>query len=129
MTEGAGGAIERIFDRLTAGDWTGYVALLSPDVVRIGAWGDRTVGRDHILAMVADLPGTTWDVHRIVYSPDGRAAFARVTAHPTQGGLSSFEETLAFEFDAEGLVSVIEMFWQTPWNAPPGLRSSASEDG
>ena len=130
VTEGAaGGVIERIFDRLAAGDWTGYAALLSPDVVRIGAWGDRTVGRDHILAMVANLPGTSWVVHRVVYAPDGQSAFARVTAYPARGGLSQFEQTLAFELDADGLVSMIEMFWQTPWNAPPGLRSRASEDG
>ena len=129
MTESAVGVIERLFDRLIAGDWTGYGALLSPNVERIGPWGDRMVGRDRLLEMMADLPGTTWDVHRIVYAPDGQSAFARVTAHPARGGLSQFEETLAFVMDDEGFVSLIEVFWQTPWVAPSGLGSTTADDG
>ena len=129
MTESAGGVIERLFERLIAGDWTGYGALLAPDVERIGPWGDRTVGRESLVKMMADVPGTTWDVHRIVYADDGQSAFARVTAVPARGGLSQFEETLAFMVDDEGLVSLIEVFWQTPWAAPPGLGSTTTDGG
>jgi hypothetical protein len=86
------------------------------------------VGRDRLLEMMADLPGTTWDVHRIVYAPDGHWAFARVTAYPARGGLSQFEETLEFVLDDEGLVSLIEVFWQTPWVVPPGLGPTTAED-
>ena len=129
MTESAVGVIERLFDRLIAGDWTGYGALLSPDVERIGPWGDRLVGRVRLLEMMEDVPGTTWDIHRIAYAPDEQSAFARVTAHPARGGLSQFEETLAFLIDDEGLVTLIEVFWQTPWVAPPGLGSTTADDG
>ena len=129
MTESAVGIIEGLFDRLIAGDWTGYGALLSPNVERIGPWGDRMVGRDRLLEMMSEVPGTTWDVHRIVYAPDGQSAFARVTAYPARGGLSQFEETLAFVMNDEGLVSLIEVFWQTPWIAPPSLGSSTTDDG
>jgi hypothetical protein len=129
VTESAGGVIERLFDRLIAGDWTGYGAQLAADVERIGPWGDRMVGRDRLVEMAADLQGTTWDVHRIVYAPDGQSAFARVTAYPARGGWSQFEETLAFVVNDEDLVSLVEVFWQTPWVAPPGLGSTMSEDG
>ena len=138
MIESASGVIERLFDRLIAGDWTGYGALLSPDVERIGPWGDRLVGRDRLVEMMAmltpsgsrnDVPGATWDVHRIAYTPDGRSGFARVTAHPARGPLSQFEETLAFVMDDEGLVSLVEVFWQTPQLVPRGLGSTKSEDG
>jgi hypothetical protein len=43
------GVIQRLFDRPTVGDLTGYGALLSPDVERIGPWGDRLVRRDSVL--------------------------------------------------------------------------------
>ncbi len=31
--------------------------------------------------------------------------------------------------DDERLVSLIEVFWQTPWVAPPGLGSTTADDG
>ena len=133
MIENVGGVIERLFDRLDAGDWIGYGALLSPEVERIGPWGERLVGRNRIVDMMAmltpsgsdnDRSEPTWDVHRIAYAPDGRSGFARVTAYPGRGPLSQFEETVAFVMDDEGLVSLIEVFWQTPHDAPPGLDRS-----
>src|SRR6516164_1854749 len=100
---GSRGAIERLFDRLTAGDWAGYGALLSSDAERVGPWGDRMVGRDRYVEMMAgplkDGHGTTWDVHQIVYAPDGQSAFARVTANLAQGQAMPFErfdQILAF---------------------------------
>jgi hypothetical protein len=97
--------------------------LLSLDAERIGPWGDRMVGRDRLVEMVAgpleDGHGNSWEVHRITYAPDGQSGFARVTAHlaPGQAPFEQFEETLAFEMDDEGLISRIEVFWQTPWLA------------
>ena len=129
MIESAGGVIERLFERLVANDLAGYGALMLPDVERIGPWGDRIVGRDRLLELMSEGSGTTWDLHRIVYAPGEQSAFARVTAHPARGGLLQFEETLAFVMDDEGLVSLIEVFWQTPWSAPPGLGSTACKDG
>lgn len=136
MSERIVGVIEQLLDRLIAGDWAGYGALLSPDAERIGPWGDRMVGRDRIVEMMAgmdppgnDAPKTTWEVHRIAYGSDGRSGFARVTAHPARGGILEFDQTLAFVMDHEGLVSAIEVFWQTPWVAPPGLGSTSSKSG
>jgi SnoaL-like domain len=129
MIESAGGVIERLFECLIANELAGYGALVSPDVERVGPWGDRMVGRDRLLELMAEGSGTTWDLHRIVYAPGGQSAFARVTAYPARGGLSQFEQTLAFVMDREGLVSLIEVFWQTPWAAPPGLGSTTTGDG
>ena len=59
--------------------------------------------------------GPTWDVHRIVYGPDTRSAFARVTAHVTHDGSDlQIEETLAFTIDEQLLISRIEVFWRDP---------------
>ena len=133
MTEGAStGVIEQLLERLTAGDWAGYGALLSPDAERVGPWGDRMVGRDRYIEMMAgplkDGRGTTWDVHQIAYAPDGQFAFARVTAKLGPGlGLpyERFDQILAFTMDDEGLVCRVEVFWQTPWLAPPGANASS----
>jgi SnoaL-like domain len=130
MIQGASpGVIERLFDRMTAGDWAGYGALLSPDAERIGPWGDRLVGRDRYVEMMAgplkDGHGTMWDVHQIVYAPDGKFAFARVTANLGPGlgmPFERFDQILAFTMDDEGLVCRVEVFWQTPWLAPPGVN-------
>jgi hypothetical protein len=123
VMESPGGVIEQLFERLVAADWAGYGALLSADVERIGPWGDRMVGRDRYVDMMAGPgSGTTWRVHRITYAPDGRSGFARVTAHLAPGQAAPyehFEETLAFEMDDTGLVCRVEVFWQTPWLAPP----------
>ena len=114
---------------MTAGDWSGYGSLLSPDTERIGPWGDRTIGRNRCVEMLAgplEDGGTTWDVHRIVYAADGQSGFARVTAHLAPGlgaPFERFEETLAFEMDHECLVCRVEVFWQTPWLAPPGVHA------
>ena len=133
MAEGAStGVIERLLDRLTAGDWAGYGALLSPDAERIGPWGDRMVGRDRYVEMMAghlqDGHGTTWDVHQIVYAPDGQSCFARVTANVGPGlgmPFEGFDQILAFTIDDEDLISRVEVFWQTPWLAPPGANPSS----
>jgi hypothetical protein len=126
------GVIERLFDRLTAGDWAGYGALLSPDAERIGPWGDRMVGRDRYVEMMAgplnDGHGTTWDIHQIVYASDGQSGFARVTANLGPGlemPFERFDQILAFTMDGEGQVCRVEVFWQTPWLAPPGTNASS----
>jgi hypothetical protein len=123
VVERFGGVIERVFDCLIAGDWAGYGALLSPDAERIGPLGDRIVGRERFVEMMAEpSQGATWEVHQIVYAPDGRSGFARVTAllPPGRADFEQFAETLAFEMDDAGLVSRVEVFWQTPWLAPLG---------
>ena len=134
MIEGATrGVIERLLDRLTAGDWAGYGALLAPDAERIGPWGDRMVGRDRYVEMMAgprkDGHGTTWDVHQIVYAPDGQSGFARVTANLGPGlgmPFERFDQILAFTMDDEDLVCRVEVFWQTPWLAPPEADAPAA---
>jgi hypothetical protein len=123
VMKSAVGVIEQLFDRLAAGDWAGYGALLSANVERIGPWGDRMLGRDRYIELMSGPTNrTTWTVHRIAYAPDGRSGFARVTARlgPNQAApCDHFEETLGFEMDDAGLVCRVEVFWQTPWLAPP----------
>jgi len=115
------GTVERFFEHLSARDWVSLRGELAPEVERIGPFGDRVAGRDRYLAMLeAAVPADYRnDVHLVTYAADGRAAFARVTEHlgyPTQ--TLDLEEAYAFGLDAQGLVSRVEVFWQTPQHDP-----------
>lgn len=115
------GTIERFFEHLSARDWESLRAVLAPQVVRVGPFGDRVAGRDPYLAMLEEAVPADYgnDVHLVTYGADGRSAFARVTEHlgfPDQ--TLHLEEAYAFGLDHQGLVSRVEVFWQTPQFAP-----------
>ena len=115
------GTVERFFEHLSARDWASLRGELAPEVERTGPFGDRVTGRDRYLAMLEEAVPADYgnDVHLVTYAADGRAAFARVTEHlgyPAQ--TLHLEEAYAFGLDGEGLVSRIEVFWQTPQDDP-----------
>jgi hypothetical protein len=89
------------------------------------------VGRDRYVEMMAgplkDGHGTTWDVDQIVYASNGRSGFARVAANLGAGlgmPFERFDQILEFTMDDAGLVCGVEVYWQTPWLAPPGANDS-----
>jgi hypothetical protein len=111
------GTVERFFEHLSARDWESLRGDLVPEVERVGPLGDRVAGRERYLAMLAEAVPTDYrnDVHLVTYAADGRSAFARVTEHlgyPDQS--LHLEEAYVFGLDGEGLVSRVEVFWQTP---------------
>jgi hypothetical protein len=111
------GVVERFFELLSARDWASLGGVLAPAVERVGPFGDRVVGRDRYLDLLAGAVPSVYrnDVHRITYAPDGRSGFARVTEHLTYPDRElHLEEAYAFGFDDAGLVSRVEVFWQTP---------------
>ena len=128
MIDSGDGMVEQTFEHLAARDWDSFGALLATDVERIGPFGERVVGRDAYVELMAagvqrgsddGADRTTWDVHRVVYAHDGRSAFARVTAHVPHGGRElRIEQTLAYELDANGFISRIEVFWRDPRGGP-----------
>jgi hypothetical protein len=124
MIDSGDGVVERMFEHLAAHDWDSFRALLSTGVERIGPLGERVVGRDDYVELMAggeqrtsddDQQRTTWDVHCVVYTDDSRSAFARVTAHvPRRSRELRIEQVLALKIDESGLVSGIEVFWRDP---------------
>jgi hypothetical protein len=115
------GGVERFFEHLSARDWESLRGELAPEVERIGPFGDRVAGRDRYLAMLEESVPADYrnDVHRVTYADDGRTAFARVTEHLGYPDRTlHLEEAYAFGFDEVGLVSRIEVFWQTPQYDP-----------
>jgi hypothetical protein len=123
------GVVERFFAHLSARDWEALRLDVAPEVERVGPLGDRVAGRDRYVAMLEEAVPADYrnDVHLVTYAADGRSAWARVTEHlgyPDR--VLHLEEAYAFGLDGEGLVSRIEVFWQTPpseasgRSAPPG---------
>jgi hypothetical protein len=128
------GGVERFFEHLSARDWTSLkkdvareVERVGPFVERVGPFGDRIAGRDRYVALLEEAVPDDYrnDVHLVTYAADGRSAFARVTEHlgyPNQP--LHLEEAYTFTLDGEGLVSRIEVFWQTPQYDPGGFWSN-----
>ncbi len=112
-----GGTIERFFGCLSARDWTGLGMLLSPQVERTGPLGDLVRGKANYLNLLRESVPETYgnDIHRITYALGGRSAFARVTEHlgyPDQA--LHLEEAYFFQIDQRGLITRVEIFWQSP---------------
>jgi SnoaL-like protein len=121
---GGAGPVERFFVHLSARDWDALAAVLAPGVERVGPLGDLVVGREeyvaHLSAMVPSDYGN--DVHRVMYGPDRRTAFARVTEHLVYPNSEyHLEEAYAFEVDEDGRIARIDVFWQSP---PAGAAPS-----
>jgi limonene-1,2-epoxide hydrolase len=116
------GPVERFFVTLSARDWDGLARVLASDVERIGPLGDRVLGRERYVELLRGVVPSVYgnDVHRITYAPDGRSAFARVTEHLAYPDREfHLEEAYAFGVNDAGLLSLVEIFFQTP-EADPG---------
>lgn len=105
--------------------------VLAPGVQRIGPFGDRVGGRDRYVDLLRGLVPSAYgnDVHRITCASDGRTAFARVTEHLRYPDRElHLEEAYAFGLDDGGLISLVEVFLQSPQADPGGFGSAASEE-
>ncbi len=125
------GTIERFFSALSARDWGAFAHVLAPRVQRIGPFGDRVRGSDRYVDLLRGLVPSAYgnDVHRITCASDGRTAFARVTEHLRYPDREvHLEEAYAFGLDHDGLISLVEIFVQTPAADPGGFGSAASEE-
>ncbi len=110
--------ITAFWKAVAARDWTGFGALLTPDVVyELPQTRERVRGRDAYVRFNAQYPGD-WDLApvRIVGSGRHGASWIRfaVDGEPDQTGISFFD------LDDAGLVGRITDFWPVPYEPPPG---------
>lgn len=115
------GTIELFFDRLDARDWDGLGTVLVPEIERTGPLGDLVRGRttylDLLRGSVPEVYGN--DIHQITYSLGGRSGFARITEHLGYPERElHLEEAYFFQFDDRGLITRVEIFWQSPQAGP-----------
>lgn len=123
--------MERYFSSLTAREWAHLGAVLSDMVLRVGPFGDQVSGRGEYLDFLRGTVPADYrnDVARIIDAADGSSAFARVTEHLRYGDREfHLEEAYSFDFDEEGLICRVEIYWQTPHADPDGFGSAASRE-
>jgi hypothetical protein len=90
---------------------------VTDDVVRVGPYGDIYRGRDPYVAFLADLMPTLaeyrMDVHRVVYSADGRVGTAELTETVRlDGSLVATLESLVFDIADDGRIEAIRVYIQ-----------------
>jgi hypothetical protein len=115
------GTIERFFACLDARDWDGLGTVLASEVERVGPLGDLVRGRTTYLALLRESVPEVYgnDIHRITYGLGGRSGFARVTEHLGYPGRElHLEEAYFFQFDEPGVITRVEIFWQSPRTGP-----------
>ena len=123
--------MERFFSSLSAREWGHLGTVLSEGVVRVGPFGDRVSGRAGYLDFLRGTVPADYhnDVARIIDAPDGSSAFAKVTEHLRYGDRElHLEEAYSFDFDGDGLICRVEIYWQTPHDDPGGFGSASSEE-
>ena len=131
MTSDATQIVKYFFSRLTAREWDQLGTILDQEVVRIGPFGDQLIGRETYLDFLraAVPPDYGNDVIRIISTPDGLFAFARVTEHLRYGEKEfHLDEAYSFDIGQDGLIRRVEVYWQTPQNDPGGFGSATSDD-
>lgn len=107
--------VERYLDRLVAHDWEGMAACLTPDVVRIGPFGDTYAPRDRYVAFLADLMpqlrNYSMKVARVIYG-DGVAVAELSETLDVDGAPLETPEALVFDLDDAGRISRIAIYIQ-----------------
>ncbi len=111
------GTIERFFDCLSARDWARLGMVLSPQIERIGPLGDVVRSKADYLNLLRESVPEVYgnDIHRITYAPGAGSGFARVTEHLGYPDRElHLEEAYFFQIDRRGLITRVEIFWQSP---------------
>jgi hypothetical protein len=123
--------VERYFFHLTAREWSDLGTFLAQEVLRIGPYGDQLTGRQVYLDFLRTTVPADYgnDVLRIVSTPDGLFAFAKVTEHLRYEEVEyHLDEAYSFEIGEDGLIRRVEIYWQTPQFHAGGFGSATSED-
>ncbi len=118
-----GETIERFFGCLIAQDWAGLGKVLAPQIERIGPLGDVVRGKADYLNFLSGAVPEVYrnDIHQITYAPGAGSGFARVTEHLGYPDRElHLEEAYFFQIDRRGLITRIEIFWQSPESGPDG---------
>ncbi len=110
--------VERYLDAIASHDWDVVDECIADDIVRVGPYGDRFVGRDEYLAFIADLmprlKGYAMKLGRVTYVADARAYAELSETVELDGKPMRTPEVLVFELDDDGRIARVDVFIQTP---------------
>jgi ketosteroid isomerase-like protein len=110
--------VERYLDAIASHDWDVVDECIADDIVRVGPYGDRFVGRDDYMAFIADLmpklAGYAMKLDRVTYV-SGARAYAELSETVEFDGTSMCTpEVLVVELDGDGRIARVDVFIQTP---------------
>jgi ketosteroid isomerase-like protein len=110
--------VERYLAAIASHDWDVVDECIADDIVRVGPYGDRYVGRDEYLAFIADLMpklrGYSMDVHRVTDATDALAYVELSETVEVDGTPMRTPEVLVFELGGDGRIARVEVYIQTP---------------
>ena len=107
--------VERYLRCLVAHDWAGLAAVLSPDVVRVGPFGDTYRPRrpylEYLSRLMPTLKAYRLGLERIVAR--GTVAVAQLSeTMEVDGKPVETKEALVFDVGPDGLIARIEIYIQ-----------------
>ena len=111
--ENRAAAVEHYLAALAAHDWDALGACLTPDVERVGPYGDVYRGRDTYVAFLAEtlrsLSGYELLVSRLIVSTDVVVAELSETID-TPDGRRRTDEAIVFDLSPAGLIRHVGVF-------------------
>jgi len=113
--------VEQYLKAVVSHDWDSFSECLAEDIVRIGPFGDTYTPKapyvEYISKLMPSLGGYSMQVDQIVESGD--VVLAQLTETVEIGGtVHVTPEALVFTFDANGLISKIDIFIKRLGDAP-----------
>jgi ketosteroid isomerase-like protein len=109
--------VEQYLAAVVGHDWETIGRCVANDVVRVGPYGDRYIGRDAYVAFLADtmprLQGYEMRVDRVTYLGDRRALAELSETVEMDGTPVRTPEALTFDLDSDGRIAHIEIYIQT----------------
>ncbi len=110
--------VERYLDAIASHDWDVVDECIADDIVRVGPYGDRFVGRGDYMAFIADLMpklgGYAMKLDRVTYV-SGASAYAELSETvELDGKPMRTPEVLVFELNSDGRIARVDVFIQTP---------------
>lgn len=112
------GIVESYLHAIASHDWDVVDECIADDIVRVGPYGDRFVGRTDYLAFIADLmprlKGYAMTLGRVTYVADRRAYAELSETVELDGKPMRTPEVLVFELTGDGRIARVEIFIQTP---------------
>ena len=123
MIDSGDGVVERMFEHLAGYDWDSFGALLSTGVERIGPLGERVVGRDAYVELMAGgeqrrlTMSAADNLGRSLRRLHGRQPIGVRSCHGTcaaERPRTADRGNARLQIDESGLISGIEVFWRDP---------------
>jgi ketosteroid isomerase-like protein len=110
--------VERYLGAIASHDWDVVRDCVADDLVRVGPYGDRYVGKDEYLAFIAklmpSLHGYAMEVHRVTYASEVLAFAELAETVAVDGKPRRTPEVLVFELNGDGRIARVEVYIQTP---------------